>query len=136
MKTKLTVGDVVSSSQVLQVIANIKMPVKTSYRLNKMLRKVFKEVEVYDEERKKIFDELGEEKEGGTLQITDDNIEEANKLFDELVSEEIEIELPEITLEHLDGIELTPLEMQALEPLLKLLDDDGPDLPPEMGPPA
>ena len=128
MKTKLTVGEIVASSQVLQLIANTKMPVKTSYRLNKMLRKVSKEVEVYEEERKKIFDELGEEKEEGSLQIPKDNMPEATKLFDELVSEEIEVELPEITLEHLGEMELTPLEMQALEPLLRITDDE-PDLP-------
>ena len=135
MKTKLTVGEIVSSSQVLQIIANTKMPVKTSYRLNKMLRKVSKEVEIYEEERKKIFDELGEEiGEEGTLQIPKDKMDEATELFEELVSEEIEVELPEVTLEHLSSMELTPLELGALEPLLKI-NDDEPDLSPGMVPP-
>lgn len=128
MKTKLSVGDVVSSAQVLQVVANTKMPVKTSYRINKILRKVSREIDIYEEERKKIFEEFGEEEQQGMLRIPEKNMEEATTLLDELLSEEVEIELPEVTIDHLSSIELTPLEFQALEPLLTI-NEEPDDLP-------
>ena len=125
MKVTLSLGQLVSSTQVLALVAGTKMPVKTSYRLNKLLRKVSKEVEIYNEERGKIFEEYGEEETPGTLVIPKEKSEVAEKAINELLDQEIEMDLPDVTVDMLaeGGLEISPLDMQLLEPLLNTTED-------------
>ncbi|MCK5613031.1 hypothetical protein KAR91_64760, partial [Candidatus Pacearchaeota archaeon] len=106
--------------------------VRSSYRINKLLREMVREVDLYEDERKKIFEEYGEE-EKGVIKIKEENEEVARDSLEELLSQEVEIDLPNVDLETLEvgHVELSPLEMQAIEPLL-LEEKEEPELPPGM----
>lgn len=123
MKTvTLTLGEILSSVQVLSVIANTKMPVKTSYNINKMLKKVSKEADLFEEERQKIVEAALEE---GQKQVPPEKEQEVRESVAELMGQEVEIVLPPITLDMLENLELSPIDLQRIEPLLQL-EDDGP----------
>lgn len=128
MKVTLKLGAVVASADTLRVVAATKMPVKTSYRLNKMLRLVSKEVKIYEEEKGKVFEELGESAGEGLLQIKEENKEEAKKALDELLDQDVELDIPDVTIDDLGNLQVSPLELQALEPLLNLREDVPPEL--------
>jgi len=123
---KLTLGQIVSSVQVLSVIASTKLPVKTSYNLNKMLRKVSKEAEIYEEERVKILERFMEDDEEGKRVIPKDKREEAQQAVMDLLGQEVDIVLPELTLDMLETVDISPLDLQVIEPLLNLKEDDEP----------
>ena len=127
MKTvTLTLGEILSSVQVLSVIANTKMPVKTSYNLNKMLKKVGKEADIFEEERQKIVqDAIGEDE-----KVPPEKEQEVREAIKELMDQEIELALPPITLDMLGDLELAPIDLQRIEPLLQLEEDLPPSEPP------
>ena len=120
MKINLTLAQIVNSVDTLKFLGNLRMPVKSSYRINKMLRKVASEVDIYEEERKKIFEEFGEDMGGGRLQIKEEHKDQAAETMDLLLNQDVELDIPEITLEMMEGIEMSPLELQTIEPLLTL----------------
>lgn len=127
MKVTLKLGEIVASAETLKVVAATKMPVKTSYRLNKMLRLVSKEVKIYEEEKGKVFEEYGESAGEGLLQIKEEHKDDAKKELDTLLDQDVELDLPDVSLDDLGNLQVTPLELQVLEPLLNIKDEDLPD---------
>jgi hypothetical protein len=118
----LTLADILSSIQVLSVIANTKMPVKTSYNINKMLKKVGKEADIFEEERQKIVEVYLED---GKKEVPKEKEQEVRESIQELMNQEVELALPRITIDMLEDLEISPIDLQRIEPLLQL-EDDGP----------
>lgn len=105
-------------------IKNIKMPIKTAYKLSKLQRAIEEEMTFSQEEYKKIVDEYAERDETGNYKFLDEaksNIQikancfkEAEQKMNEL--QNLEIELPGISFSfsEFENIEITPEEMSGL----------------------
>jgi hypothetical protein len=95
----------------LKKLLGTDLPIRVSYRLGKFTKKVGGEVEAFTEARTLLFKKMGALNEAGNLEVKGD---EETKLFLEtlnaLLDEEVDIEIPKITLEELDGIKLSPID--------------------------
>lgn len=108
-------------------LKNIKMPVKTAYRISKLQEAMKKEIEFYQEQYKKIVEEYAEKDEQGNYKVLNENnikiqpdkIDEAASAINEL--QQLEAELPDISfsLADFDSIEITPEEMSGLVDFIK-----------------
>lgn len=105
-------------------IKNIKMPIKTAYKLSKLQKAIEEELSFSQGEYKKIVDEYAERDETGNykfldeaktnIQIKPNCIKEAEQKTIEL--QELEIELPKITfaLSEFENIELSPEDISGI----------------------
>lgn len=105
-------------------IKNIKMPIKTAYKLSKLQKAIEEELSFSQGEYKKIVDEYAERDETGNykfldeaktnIQIKPNYIKEAEQKTIEL--QELEIELPKITftLSEFENIELSPEDISGI----------------------
>lgn len=105
-------------------IKNIKMPIKTAYKLSKLQKAIEEELSFSQGEYKKIVDEYAERDETGNykfldeaktnIQIKSNCFKEAEQKMNEL--QNLEIELPKITfaLSEFENIELSPEDISGI----------------------
>jgi len=109
-------------------LKNEKIPLKTAYKFNKLLNVLEKELSFYQEKINEIISEYSQKDEDGnpilsedktSVQIVKDKIEECQKKMEELSNIEFEINDISFTLDELENIDLTVLEVRSLMPLIK-----------------
>lgn len=105
-----------------------KMPIKTAYKLNKLLKKLEEEVIFYQEKMTDLIREYGMVDENGEYLLTSDQqgvrikpdkIQECEGKIRELSELDIEIDNIKFTLEELDFFELSIAEMEWLMPFIE-----------------
>lgn len=112
MTIKLEALDVFNSINSLNLLAAKPLPVKLSYRLSKLIRKIAKEHELLQEVRNKLVEKYGEERKEGGYQITPDgeNWDVYQTEPEELLDEEVELtgmeRLPFSEFEKLESINI------------------------------
>ena len=102
----------------------ITLPLKASYKINKIKHAVAKELEFYGEKFQEIVDTYAQKDENGNFKFSDDGsqiliqdgmIEECNTALEDLQSLEVEIDNLNLTIDDLgDDIKCTPEELEAL----------------------
>lgn len=109
-------------------LKNEKIPLKTAYKFNKLLNVLEKELSFYQEKINEIISNYSQKDEDGnpilsedktSVQIVKDKIEECQKKMEELSNIEFEINDISFTLDELENIDLTVLEVRSLMPLIK-----------------
>ena len=108
--------------------ADVTLPLKGAYKLNKIKKAVEKEGEFYTEKFQEIVqkyakhDENGElvfSEDGSQIMIKDGMVDECNQALEDLQALEVEVENYGLTLDDLgDDVECTPDELEALMPFM------------------
>ena len=121
-------------SQILELqpffgkIKDIKMSLKTAYKLAKLQSKVSDEFKFYQESFQKILDAYAKKDENGNYvlladatgyEIQEGKERECQTDVINLYNLDIEIDAPKFTLEELDGLELEYKELQGLMPFIE-----------------
>lgn len=111
------------------LVKNQKITFKTSYRLAMLAAEVEKQYNFYTEQFRALLNRYGQKDKEGNLVPTDDG--QGIKLVQETMEEcyakvnelkDLDITLPDyyFSLDEFDGIELTPIEVNAIIPFIKL----------------
>jgi hypothetical protein len=103
-------------------LVKLELPIKTSYKLSKILKKIGQELADLEEERVKLVKKYGDQDdEAQSIQVKDpEKYEEFAKEFGELLQEEITLEIDPIPINMLgDSVTFSPAELAALEMLFK-----------------
>lgn len=104
-----------------------KMPIKTTYKLSRLAKRIEEEAQFYQKEFARIVDEYAQ-KENDSLVYSDDMTsikiipgkeEECNNKIIELKELEVDLTQFEFTLDEFDFLELTLAEMSSILPLIK-----------------
>lgn len=108
--------------------ADVHLPLKGAYKLNKIRKAVEKESEFYSEKFKEIVDTYAKKDENGQIIFSDDGaqimikdglIEECNKALQDLQELEVQIENYNLTIDDLgEEVECTPDQLEALMPFM------------------
>lgn len=109
---------IVLSKDTLVKVLNQDFPIVISYKLSKIVDKINKEIQIFEENRVKLVKKYGEEVKEG-FKVKEENIEVYAKELSELLDIEIQIEIPIITIKDLEGCKLSPLELIQLSWLIK-----------------
>lgn len=86
------------------------IPVKASFKISTILKKVNRYLETFNEQENKLVKELGEIKEDGSMSVKPENMEEFNKKIEEL----LDVDIPDIT-----KINISELEESDKKPNIK-----------------
>lgn len=108
-------------------VQDAKLPIKTTYKLTRLMRRVEEETQFYQTEFAKIIDEYGL-KEDGELVYSDDMTsikiiegkeEECSNKILELKNLEVDLSDFEFTIEEFDRLDLSINQMYGILPLIK-----------------
>lgn len=113
-------------NQIFERFYNKTLPVKTSYKIMKFLEGANKDIQFFKEKLAELIDKYGEKDSEDRLILKDDNykikedcIIDFNNDYAEL--QEIEIEIKDIifTLDELESMELTPMELYIIKDFIE-----------------
>ena len=110
---KVTLRDIVESSNALSSVINTKMEASKAFKFRKLVKFLDSNVSVFEEVKQKIIEENNLRDEEGNINIPDDIRSQIDGEFEDLLNQEIDFEL-EFNIDDFDGIEITPLELDKL----------------------
>lgn len=119
--------EVLSLQEFYVAVKDKKLPLKTAYKLSRLMKRVEEEIQFYNQEFNKILDEYAKKennnfvfsKDGTSIEIIPGKEEECNNKIIELKTLEVDLNNFSFTLDEFDGIDLTISEMSSLLPLIK-----------------
>lgn len=121
-------NQVVEFQKFYENIKNMKFPLKTAYKLNKLITQVNNEISFYQQKFSEIINEFGKRDESGefiysqdgsSIEIVEGRQTECQEKVNELQNLEAEIQDIFFTIDELDGLNLTLYEMNCLLPFIK-----------------
>lgn len=117
-----TLAKVVDSIEVMQKLANSQVKGRTAYTISKIIKKIEEEVNLFYDTRMKLVNQYGIKDENGELviennnyKINPDTLGEFNKEVTNLLETKITVEVNPINIDELESVELTPVQMIAIE---------------------
>lgn len=124
---KLTNKKILTDAMTIGAISNKELPIKVSYALAKNISKIEKELEIYNKEREKLIEKYSVKDknnktvidENNQIQIQDECLEGWNKDIKELQDIEVEIDIHKFKLEELNGYNMTPAELMAIDYMIE-----------------
>lgn len=124
-KTSMKLKDLVTSIESINKLNAEKLPVSAGYKLSVFFKKVNPELTAWETARKELIEELGTKKldedgkETDKYEFAEDKVKEFNDKIEELLNQEVNIEIPEITIADLGDIKIEPKYLMALDWLIK-----------------
>jgi len=120
---QVTLNDILNNVQIFREISMKALPIKTAFRVARLIRELDKESATFDESRRIIIEKYAERDENGEMKQTEegniilqqDKITECNNELNDLLNTEIEINADKLNLDDMGDIELTPAQVYNIE---------------------
>jgi hypothetical protein len=116
----------VEGSDSLGIIMGLKLPIVLSFKISLFAKKVNPELEEYGKKRNELLKEYtnpiknAEGKDTNQLKFKGEKeIEEFNKQLEPLLDQEINVDIPDISIAEFEGISIEPKYLVALDWLIK-----------------
>lgn len=117
---KLTNAIIYNSLPVLRTLNTTKLPIKTSYKVNKNIRALQSKLDFVEEQRTSLIRKYGTEEENGSINVGIENIETFYKDFNEVLEIEEDVKIHKLSLEELEDVQLTSEEFGLIEYMLEI----------------
>jgi hypothetical protein len=97
------------------------LPIKSSYWINKQVRKLEKETEEINVQHKKLVEKYGEKQKDGNLQVSQfsPKFQAFQKEFNKFLETEVELEIQPIKFEYFEEAKLSPADFINLDWLIE-----------------
>lgn len=89
---KIKLEEIIASTENLKALQEVKLPIKVSYRLMRLVNKLQPILNDYDAKRLSFIKELGTNNEDGSISVKEDKLPEFQDKLKELLSIEEEID--------------------------------------------
>jgi len=124
---QITLNDILNNAEIFRELSTKSLPVKTAFKVARLIRELDKENITFDESRRQIIEKYAERDENGiikqtpegNIQLQPDKIEECNNELVELLNTTIEINVDKISIDALEDIKITPAQMINLEAFIE-----------------
>lgn len=102
-------------------IYNKALPVKTSFALSRLVKKLSSELQTFEDERQKLIEKYEGKisEDGSQYTFTPENMKEFSKEVSDLLACEIDVAFEPLTLESFGNVDLTPNDLLMIAPLMK-----------------
>lgn len=115
----LTLLQIKNSETVLNKLLTSPLPVKVSYRLSKIIKKLNDELTQFENSRQKLFEKYGTNDGQGAITVGEQNQAVFLKELNELLSETVELDDIKIHLDDIADIKFSAIEIAQLDPWLQ-----------------
>jgi len=109
MKVKL--HQIVNSAEPLKTLIEVKLPVKISYRLKRLVNKLAPILTTYNEKRNELVKEFGEVQEDKNIKVTEEKLKPFLEKLNEVLEVEEEIDFELINIEDLGDVVIAPKDL-------------------------
>jgi len=123
METEFTLGELVSIKDSLSKLYNYDIPMDEAQPAGRTLADIEKELEIYESNRKKLFEKYGN-LESEQLVIPPEKIAEFNAELQTLLSCKVTIDIATIKSSSLEGIKLSVVDMRGLNRFIETVKPD------------
>jgi hypothetical protein len=113
----VTLAQLVTAIPAIDKLAGTDLPVKTSYRIGRLIKSINSELAVYNTERTRLIKKYGTQQDNGDWSVGENNAEFMSEMTT-LTEIEVELKHDPISIETLGDIELSPMDMVNLEPFI------------------
>ena len=129
---KLNISALINSKEVFHILGNAQgLSAHIAYRLYRNIELINKELEMYEKTRIKLLKSLANKDENGEpiikksdsqefYDLPDENLKKFNESMFELINESVDLDLKKISLDDIDTIGLTPLQISLIEFILEV----------------
>lgn len=119
---KIKLHTLVEAREPLQNLSTKELPLKTSYKLAKAIKKVNDELTFFEEERFKLCKKYGKLDETSTAyEVEDANMPKFKQEYVELLNIEVELDCEKVLLP--DSISIKPIDLLILDGLVEIEED-------------
>tara|TARA_R100001082_G_scaffold90610_1_gene57168 strand:+ start:1955 stop:2317 length:363 start_codon:yes stop_codon:yes gene_type:complete len=118
----MKLGLLVNSQNSLEIISNLKFKATELFKVTKFVQLAIEEINSFNKIKEKKIKEFGEEKtinNKPVFEVKPENKEQFFAEMEELLNQDIELEVPEISLDAFGDIEMSPKEFLSLKWLIK-----------------
>lgn len=107
---KIKLKEIINQADNIGKLSEMKLPIKASYRINRIISKILPDIKQYNEKRLEVIKELGiaDEKNPEVYNVPKEKLPEFTKQIEELLSIEVEIDLEPISIIELGEINIEP----------------------------
>lgn len=121
------INDLLNATDTLQELSRKSLKARLAFDVSRLLKAADVEVSQFNEARMKILQKYGEKDENGELvsdekgncRIANENLTDFNNELNELIGAQVELNANKISIDALDNLDFTPVEMVALEPFIE-----------------
>ncbi len=104
---KIKLADVINNQDNIRALQEVKLPVKISYRIKRLVDRLQSPLKTYEEKRNELVKEFGDEQEDKTFAVKDpEKLKLFMAKFNELVQVEEEIEFEKIKIDDLGDVKV------------------------------
>ena len=112
---KVKIKDIYSCRNALAKVASSEMPINMSFKFARMLKALNEEYSTIEEQRVGLVQKHGEKVSDSEHQIkSDEQKEKFMKDFEKLLDEEIDVDYEKISINDMQGINISPQELSIL----------------------
>lgn len=118
---KFTLAEIRGMQRGLLTLTQTQLPIRVSYRLAKLFNFCRQELTIIEETRIKLVKKYSKEDldKPGEYEVKSENGEKFREELEQLMEEEVEFEFDPISLDELDGIKISPLDLSGLSKIIK-----------------
>lgn len=112
-----TLAQVLDMKEPLGRLSNEKLPLKIAFKLSKVIKAIDEHLTDINTQRENLFTDLaveGKDDQKGQLVIPQENVDEFNKQWGELLGVEVEVNFDPVSFDDLPDVQLTPQDMLKL----------------------
>ncbi len=110
---------VLNSQEALKRLADTKLPVKTAYRVSKLVKALEKELKDFEDFRNSLIMKYGESQGGGQYKISEIDIAKFNDEINEVMETEVHLEFNSLKVNDLAEIDISATDMIVLDYLFE-----------------
>jgi predicted Abi (CAAX) family protease len=115
----LTLLQIKNAEAVLNKLLTSPLPVKVSYRLSKIIKKLNEELTQFESSRQKLFEIYGVPNGQGEIVVDEQNRTQFMKELNQLLAESVQLDDIKIPLDDIEDIKFSAVEIAQLEPWIQ-----------------
>jgi len=116
---KFALGEIRGMKDPLTVLIEKQIPIKAAWKLNRLIKSFDKELGEIEEFRVNLVQKLGDTGEDGNIQVPKDKMSIFVEEFNELLSQEVDIEFDPIDIDVFGDVSLSAKDMLLLDKIFK-----------------
>lgn len=124
---KVTFENLLQMKPALEEIINIDLPFKTAYKISTIASIADRELKFYQQQIQMLLDKYAQRDENGNIKRDDTNnyliqadlADEFKSKFDELLCVEINGDMPKLSTDELENLQIKPKLLMSLSPIIE-----------------
>ena len=114
----MKLATVINSLEALKELGRTKMKAPIAFRIKKLISVLAVHESAFIGARKELFEKFGKDSGDGILRVQPEHVNDFNIEYEALLEEDIEVDIPNITIDDISDVEIEPSRLLTLDWLI------------------